>query len=345
MRQFAIEKLRTVYEWAKQWDERLCDGNTIEHMGSNESFDGKVYHQLLQVAEPVLKRLRLVQAYIDKHSTNTEHGDTIKRMLMQGDDDSSSMLTVFEVQFETQKQLDDLRLSVSRNTEQNNTQQTQNPPAEAAATQQQQSTAPHVTVTRTKELVGKQLLDGLAGLQKGQNNGDFLYSYIGDKEAVEMYKECFKPKHHEASVLHSDDADTDAPTQEAQVTAAATAAPSDNAGTTKVQALLDELGCKRSGKRFSTRTAAFGVETNTTALSLGSIARSLAQPVAQLDASVLEDSLRIDNSSLEWLIDTKGKVDSRHRIVIKHTNGTFETVEEHQSNDDEVSPDINACAP
>jgi hypothetical protein len=285
----------------------------------------------------VLKRLSDVQAHIDKY-TNTKHGDRMKHMLMQHEEEGT-MLTVFAVRFETQKQLDDLHLSLAHNEQNNNQQtgatneQTQHPPAEAGTRQHQ--SAPYATVTRTKELVGNQLLDGLAGLQKGQNNEDFLYSYIGDKQAVEMYKECFKPK-HPASVLHSDDADTDAPTEEAQFAAA-----SDGAGTTEVQALLDELGRKRSGKMFSTRAAAFGVETN---MSLGRISRSLEQPVAQLDASVLEDSLRIDTSSLEWLIDNKEKVDERHRIIIKHTNGAFETVEEHQSNDEEVSQAINGCA-
>jgi len=63
---------------------------------------------------------------------------------------------------------------------------------------------------------------------------------------------------------------------------------------------------------------------------LGKLARSLQQPVVQLDTSVLEDSLRVDSISFEWLIENKQNVDERHCIIIEHKNGTFETVE-HKS--------------
>jgi len=57
----------------------------------------------------------------------------------------------------------------------------------------------------------------------------------------------------------------------------------------------------------------------------------------QLDAPIPEESVRADNSSIESLIENKDKVKvDEHKIIIKHTTGTFEAVE-YKSNNEVVS--------
>jgi len=279
------------------------------------------------VTEPVHKRLNELQAHVGKHAMEkSEYGEEIKKNIT---DNENNTLRVFELHFETQEKLEDLKASHEQNNNQGssntNTGDQRNEQAQQTGGNAQQQSAPHSTVTRGRKLSYQELLDELIALRNGRSDGSFLYNYLGDRETAETYRKCFQPKHTRSY----SDVDSGTPTQDAQP-----AASSQDIGTKELQELLDDLGLKRSGNTFNTRAAAFGFESE---LSLRKIARSLQQPVVQLDAPIPEDSMRADNSSIESLIENKDKVKvDEHKIIIKHTAGTFEAVE-YKSNNEVVS--------
>jgi hypothetical protein len=249
-------------------DEAVVPGNDNPVEESNEP----------ELRPQVHKRLSDLQAHVDKHiKQKTQHGDRLKQLTTREDNNA---VTVFELDFERQKQLEDLKAAHEQSHNQNpwNTtrdEQRNEQAQETGAEDAQQQSLHQATVTRTKKMVGQELLDELDALQNGRSDGSFLYNYFDKKETAEKYKKRFQRTH---AIAHNN-SDTDAQTEEAQHAAA-----SKDTEPSELQSLLDELGLKRCGKSINTRAEAFGVEGGT---SLGKIARSLQQPIVQLDASVL----------------------------------------------------------
>jgi len=82
MRNFALDKLETVQEFAKQWHQRLVHEGDGAPEVSEEALNGKAesaYPKLLHIAEQISTRLRSVQAYVDKHASSDQMRNKEKR--------------------------------------------------------------------------------------------------------------------------------------------------------------------------------------------------------------------------------------------------------------------------
>jgi len=193
MRAFAIEKLSNVREWVKQWNKRIFEENNTTSLESCESY-GSAYVKLYQVTKQVHKRLSDLQAHVDKHiKQKTQHGDRLKQLTTREDNNA---VTVLELDFERQKQLEDLKAAHEQSHNKNpwNTtrdEQRNEQAQETGAEDAQQQSLHQATVTRTKKLVGQELLDELDALQNGRSDGSFLYSYFDKKETAVTYKKYF----------------------------------------------------------------------------------------------------------------------------------------------------------
>ena len=193
MRNFALDKLETVQEFAKQWHQRFVHEGDGAAEVSEEALNGNAvsaYPKLLHIAEHISTRLRSVQAYVDKHAPSDQH---IRSVV---DDGSGTMVSVFALPFNTQIQLEDSMIAARRTGngayEQ---QQEQHSSARSTTRDEAAEELDGRTITRSHKQVAQKLLDDLVAFQSGRSNGSFLDTLLDDKEEAQLYKKRFHPRH------------------------------------------------------------------------------------------------------------------------------------------------------